>query len=163
MKELKFKKLEPNAILPTRGSNLSSGVDFYACNFKRYYGIGGTMQDNISPSIGKITLLPLDRLLVGTGLAVDLDEGYELQIRPRSGLALKEGITILNTPGTIDEDYHNEIGIILINLNPDPVTIVLNDRIAQGVVMEVERPEPIWVGELTGEDRGGGFGSTDKD
>lgn len=159
MNKLKFKKLGNYAILPERGSKLSSGVDLTAAKFIKYYGKN---QSNIEvpDTITKIHLNPLDRVLVGTNLSVDLEEGYEMQIRPRSGRALKEGLTVLNTPGTIDADYHNEIGVILVNLSPDISTIVIGERIAQAVISKIEILDSEWVEELTGEDRGGGFGHT---
>lgn len=155
-----FVRLTETAKLPTRGSNLSSGFDFYADNFKVVYQ--GNTSEHPTPIVTEISLGTLDRILVGTGLAINLGYNEELQIRPRSGLALKEGITVLNTPGTIDEDYKNEIGVILINTSTDVVTIKLGERIAQGVIMDIKRKEPCWHEILVGNDREGGFGSTGK-
>jgi dUTP pyrophosphatase len=108
-----------------------------------------------------ITLPPLGRARVGTGLAIALPEGYEAQVRPRSGLALRHGITLLNSPGTIDADYRGEIGVILANLGADPVTIHPGDRIAQLVVAPVTRVEWREVDQLDETPRGsGGFGHT---
>lgn len=160
MREIGFIKLTETAKLPTRGSELSSGFDFYADNFKRKYE--GSTEVILLGQGNEISLGTLDRVLIGTGLAINLGKEEELQIRPRSGLALKEGITVLNTPGTIDEDYKHEIGIILINTSTDAVTIKLGERIAQGVIMDVKRKEPRWGNILTGSDREGGFGSTGK-
>ena len=160
MNEIGFVRLTETAKLPIRGSELSSGFDFYADNFKVVYQ--GNTKEVVPDGISEVSLGALDRILVGTGLAINLGDSEELQIRPRSGLALKEGITVLNTPGTIDEDYKNEIGIILINTSTDVVTIKLGERIAQGVIMDIKRKEPCWHEILTGNDREGGFGSTGK-
>lgn len=106
-----------------------------------------------------VTLQPLERNLFPTGLYIELPEGYEAQIRPRSGLALKRGITVLNTPGTIDADYRGEIGVILVNLSSEPVTINSGERICQMVIARHEQPELIQVEELGETERGaGGFG-----
>jgi dUTP pyrophosphatase len=108
-----------------------------------------------------MVLQPSERALVPTGLFVEIPLGYEIQIRPRSGLAIKQGITCLNTPGTIDADYRGEIKVILINLSNEPQTIHPADRIAQMVVQKVEQVQWVAVSELSGSDRGsGGFGST---
>jgi len=106
-----------------------------------------------------ITLQPLERKLFPTGLYIELPQGYEAQIRPRSGLALKRGLTVLNTPGTIDADYRGEIGIILINLSGEEQTIEPGERIAQMVIARHEQPALIEVTQLTTTERGaGGFG-----
>lgn len=108
-----------------------------------------------------ITLQPLERGLIKTGLFIELPVGVEAQVRPRSGLALKKGITVLNAPGTIDADYRGEIGVILINLSNEPFTINAGDRIAQLVIAKYERAEWKEVESLTETERGaGGFGST---
>ena len=108
-----------------------------------------------------IRLAPLERAVVGTGLYMELPQGYEAQIRPRSGLAAKQGITVLNSPGTIDADYRGEIGVILANLSNEPVTIQHGDRIAQMVLSRHQQAEWIEVETLSQTDRGsGGFGST---
>ena len=110
-----------------------------------------------------VTLAPLERKLFSTGLFIELPIGYEAQIRPRSGMALKRGITVLNTPGTIDADYRGEIGIILINLSSQPVTIEPGERIAQMVVAKYETATFIPVESLSSTKRGeGGFESTGK-
>jgi dUTP pyrophosphatase len=110
-----------------------------------------------------ITLEPLDRCLVPTGLFIELPEGYEAQIRPRSGLAIKQGITCLNTPGTIDSDYRGEIKVILINLSKEPQVIQHSDRIAQMVINKVEMATLISVQQIEETARGeGGFGHTGK-
>tara|TARA_B110000967_G_scaffold83049_1_gene85688 strand:+ start:1391 stop:1825 length:435 start_codon:yes stop_codon:yes gene_type:complete len=108
-----------------------------------------------------ITLEPLDRILVKTGLFAELEKGFEIQIRPRSGLALKKGITVLNSPGTIDADYRGEIGVILINLSKEKFVISSGDRIAQLVVCKHEQPKIILSSSLSETQRGDkGFGST---
>ena len=108
-----------------------------------------------------VTLQPMERGLIKTGLFMELPVGVEAQVRPRSGLALKKGITVLNSPGTIDADYRGEIGVILINLSNEPFTINSGDRIAQLVIAKHERAEWQEVESLTETERGaGGFGST---
>ena len=106
-----------------------------------------------------VTLQPLERKLLPTGLYIELPIGYEAQIRPRSGLALKRGLTVLNTPGTIDADYRGEIGVILINLSNEPQTIDPGERICQMVIAKHEQPELEQVQVLSETQRGaGGFG-----
>jgi len=108
-----------------------------------------------------VLLKPLERTLVSTGLYIELPEGYEAQIRPRSGLALKKGLTVLNTPGTIDSDYRGEIGIILINLSNEEVEIQPGERICQMVISKYEHAELVEVNELNETPRSaGGFGHT---
>ena len=108
-----------------------------------------------------VTLQPLQRRLIPTGLRIALPVGYEAQIRPRSGLALKYGITILNTPGTIDADYRGEIGIILVNLGQEPFVVNDGERIAQMVIARHEQPDFVVVETLDETERGeGGFGHT---
>ncbi len=110
-----------------------------------------------------LTIEPLQRTLVPTGLFIEIPEGYEAQIRPRSGLAIKQGITCLNSPGTIDADYRGEIKVILINLSQETQVIYPGDRIAQMVVQKVERVEWEQVDSLTTTTRdSGGFGHTGK-
>lgn len=110
-----------------------------------------------------ITLQPLERTLVPTGLYMELPSGFEAQVRPRSGLAIKQGITLLNTPGTIDADYRGEIKIIIINLSNEPQTIQHGDRIAQMVIAPFVQVKLAEVAELTDTERGvGGFGHTGK-
>lgn len=108
-----------------------------------------------------VTLLPLQRRLIPTGLRMALPVGFEAQIRPRSGLALKHGITLLNTPGTIDADYRGEIGVIMINLSDEPFVINDGERIAQMVIARHEQAELVAVEVLDETERGeGGFGHT---
>ncbi len=110
-----------------------------------------------------MVLQPMERCLVPTGLFIELPVGYEAQIRPRSGLALKYGITVLNTPGTIDADYRGEIKIILVNLSKDPFTIRDGERIAQMLVARHEQVEWVETDTLAESGRGaGGFGHTGK-
>lgn len=127
--------------LPRYATPLSAGVDLRA---------------NLD---APITLAPMGRCLVPTGLRIALPAGYEAQVRPRSGLALKHGITLLNTPGTIDADYRGEIGVIMANLSAEPFTIADGDRIAQLVVARHETAEWEPVETLDDTERGeGGFG-----
>jgi dUTP pyrophosphatase len=108
-----------------------------------------------------ISLAPLERLLVKTGLFVEIPLGYEIQVRPRSGLAFKKGITVLNSPGTIDADYRGEIGVLLVNLSSEPFVIQDGERIAQLVLASHEQAQWQEVEILEDSDRGqGGFGST---
>ncbi len=108
-----------------------------------------------------IVLHTLERALIPTGLFMELPEGYEAQVRPRSGLAFKHGISMVNTPGTIDADYRGELKVLLINLSNEPFTVNDGERIAQMVIARYEQAELIEVKELSETDRGaGGFGST---
>ncbi len=108
-----------------------------------------------------VTLQPLGRAIIKTGLFIELPIGYEAQVRPRSGLAAKKGITVLNSPGTVDADYRGEIGVILVNLSQEPFVVENGERIAQLVIAKHERAEWIEVDELSETSRGtGGFGST---
>ena len=129
--------------LPQYATPLSAGVDLRA---------------NLDTPI---TLQPLERCLVPTGLFMSLPEGFEAQVRPRSGLAIKKGITCLNSPGTIDADYRGEIGVILANMSNEDFTVCDGDRIAQMVIARHERAEWVLCEELDETERGaGGFGST---
>ena len=108
-----------------------------------------------------VTLAPGARQIVPTGISIALPAGFEAQVRPRSGLAAKQGISVLNAPGTIDADYRGEVGVILINLGADPVTLNRGDRIAQMVVAPVVQAQWVEVEALPSTERGeGGFGST---
>ena len=129
--------------LPHYETNASAGMDLRA---------------NISEPI---TLKPLERTIVKTGLFIELPVGFEAQVRPRSGLAAKKGITVLNAPGTVDADYRGEIGVILVNLSNEDFTIEDGERVAQLVIAKHERADWFEVNELSDTDRGaGGFGST---
>jgi dUTP pyrophosphatase len=119
---------------------------------------GMDLRANLSETV---TLLPLERKLIPTGLYIALEEGTEAQVRPRSGLAYKKGITVLNSPGTIDADYRGEIGVLLINLSDQPVVIENGERVAQLVIAQYERITWAETHELSETTRGaGGFGST---
>ncbi len=108
-----------------------------------------------------ITLKPMERALIPTGFIFEIPEGYEGQVRPRSGLAVKKGITVLNSPGTIDADYRGEVKVILINLGQEEVKIERGERIAQLIIAPVSRVELVEVEEVSATARGdGGFGST---
>ena len=131
--------------LPEYKTKLSAGMDIRA---------------NIDETV---VLQSLERKLIPTGLFIELPEGYEAQIRPRSGLALNEGLGVLNSPGTIDADYRGEIGIIVVNLSNNVVSIHDGDRICQMVINKIEQPELVEVKELSSTERGaGGFGHTGK-
>ena len=132
-----------NYDLPAYATPLSAGLDLRA---------------NITESK---TIDVLERCLIPTGLKVALPEGYEAQIRPRSGLALKHGITVLNSPGTVDADYRGEIGVILVNLSDTPFTINPGERVAQMVLAKHSQVDFVEVNELGDSERGeGGFGHT---
>jgi dUTP pyrophosphatase len=127
-------------------------------NYETIASAGMDLRANISESI---TLKSLERTIVKTGLFIELPIGYEAQVRPRSGLAAKKGITVLNSPGTIDADYRGEIGVILVNLSNEDFVIENGERIAQLIIAQHERAEWIEVQELSETSRGeGGFGST---
>lgn len=127
-------------------------------NYETLASAGMDLRANITTPI---TLKPLDRAIVPTGLFIELPIGYEAQVRPRSGLAAKKGITVLNSPGTVDADYRGEIGVILVNLSHEDFVIENGERIAQLIIAKHERAEWIAVEALTETSRGeGGFGST---
>jgi len=134
---------QSNNPLPTYSTESSAGMDLRAF------------------LIEPIVLKPLERALIPTGIFIEVPEGCEAQVRPRSGLAIKNGITVLNTPGTIDADYRGEVKVILINLSNEPFTIQNGDRIAQMVIAKYEKIEWNWVEQLSDTERGaGGFGSS---
>ena len=140
-----IKKLSEAAVIPQYATEQSAGQDLHA------------VLDE------PVTLRSLERKLIKTDLAIALPVGYKADVRPRSGLALKHGITVLNTPGTIDADYRGNIGVILVNLSSEPFTINNGERIAQLVISKYERVEWEEVDELSETQRGaGGFGSTGK-
>lgn len=127
-------------------------------NYETVASAGMDLRANISEPI---RIKPLERAIVKTGLFIELPLGYEAQVRPRSGLAAKKGITVLNSPGTVDADYRGEIGVILVNLSNEDFLVENGERIAQLVIAKHERAEWISVEELTETSRGeGGFGST---
>lgn len=128
--------------------------------YQTIHSAGLDLRANIESDI---IIKPLERVLVPTGLFIELPVGYEAQIRPRSGLALKHGISILNSPGTIDSDYRGEIGIILVNLSNEEFIIKDGERICQMVINKYEQIEWLEVESLNSTDRGeGGFGHTGK-
>lgn len=138
---IEVKKLDSTAIIPEYQTEGSAGFDLHA--------------------IAEIVLQPGQFALVGTGLAFAIAPGYEVQVRPRSGLAFKKGVTVLNSPGTIDSDYRGEIGVLLINHGDEPFAIQPGDRVAQGVVQRVTQADFAEKPELSDTRRGaGGFGST---
>ena len=138
-----FKKLKNSAITPKYETSHSAGMDIRAC------------------LVDPIDLAPMQRVLVPTGLAVEVESGYEIQVRARSGLALKNGISLVNGIGTIDSDYRGEIGVILINLGEENFVINNGDRIAQLVISKYEIGKVIEQDNLSKTDRQqGGFGST---
>jgi len=145
MVKLLIKKLHKNIILPEYKTDGSSGMDLMA---------------NVEQTV---KILPGEKKIISTGIMVAIPKQYEIQIRPRSGLAAKNGISVLNTPGTIDSDYRGEIKVILINLGKDIFQINKNDRIAQMIVCPIIKVELKEVESLPETVRGeGGFGSTDK-
>lgn len=140
--KLKIKKLSKDALNPQYHSAGAAGADIYAC----------LKEDLI--------IMPMQVSLVPTGIAIEIPDGYEVQIRPRSGLASK-GIILPNSPGTIDSDYRGEIKIILLNLSKEPFIVKNHDRIAQMILSKFEKIEFLEVDELSPSERGeGGFGST---
>ena len=140
---IKFKKLTPKAVIPSYAHPGDAGADLVA--------------------IGPHTLDPLQHLAIPTGLAAEIPQGYEMQVRPKSSLALKHGITLLNTPGTVEAGYRGEIKVILINLGPSRFEIVPGQRIAQIVIAPVIQARFVVTESLNDSQRGeGGFGSTGK-
>lgn len=146
---VEIKLLHPDAKLPQYATDGAAGMDL--CAWISWNALG----------CAHFTLQPSDRVLISTGIAISLPPGYEAQIRPRSGLAVNHGLTVLNSPGTIDSDYRGEIKVLLINLGRDTATIRHGDRIAQLVVAPVARVGWQLVDDLATTRRGdGGFGST---
>lgn len=140
---VQVRRLSPAAILPRYMTDLAAGVDLAA------------------DLAAGITLAPGERALVPTGLALAIPPGFEGQVRPRSGLALKKGVSLVNAPGTIDADYRGEVGIIIINHGQEAVTIAPGERIAQLIIAPVVRAEFVEVDELdTTRRNAGGFGHT---
>jgi len=140
---VRIQRLRPDALVPRYMTSLAAGMDLAAA-----------IDD-------PITLAPGGRARIGTGIAISLPAGYEAQIRPRSGLADRQGITLLNSPGTIDADYRGEICVILVNHGVDAVRVCSGDRIAQMIVGPVSHVELVEVDELDETERGsGGFGHT---
>lgn len=138
-----FSVLRDGAFLPEYQTSGSAGADLHAYLAE------------------PITLKPMERTLIPTGLFVELPEGYELQVRPRSGLALKYGVTVLNTPGTVDSDYRGELCVLLVNLGSEPFTVQNGDRIAQAVVAQTVQVRFVQTDALSKTGRGSnGYGST---
>ena len=136
-------KLRPDAVVPRYMSELAAGLDLVAA------------------LDAPVTIDPGHRVAIATGLAFALPAGYEGQIRPRSGLALKHGVTLVNSPGTLDADYRGELRVIVINHGHEPFVVKPGDRIAQLVIAPVTQAELVEVAELSATERGaGGFGST---
>lgn len=161
-----IKKKHENVKLPNYATEGSAGFDLYADSFLKLYS-GNTevlLKDVMRFSISKgyIVLRPFERILIGTGLYMSIPTGYELQIRDKSGIALKQGLKVMNSPGTIDSDYRDEIGVIIGNLSNALMRINLNEKIAQGILAKHETADWIEVENLTATDteRVGGFGST---
>ncbi len=145
MTVLKIKRLKNNNILPEYKTSGAAGMDLCAA------------------IENPITLNPLERTLIPTGLKIELEHGYEAQIRPRSGLSIKHGITLINCVGTIDEDYRGEVCVPVVNLSNESYTILPDERIAQMIIAKVEQAQIEVVTELSDTERGiGGFGSTGK-
>ena len=141
MIKLPFKRLDPSIELPSYAREGDAGLDLRAAH--------------------DATLEPGARELVGTGLALAIPAGFAGLVLPRSGLALGQGVTVLNAPGLVDAGYRGELKVLLVNHGDAPVTVRRGDRIAQLVIQRIERAEPIEVGELPASERGaGGFGST---
>lgn len=140
---VEVERLRPNARLPEYKTAGAAGMDLYACLER------------------SVRIYPGCHRVIGAGIAVAIPEGWEIQVRPRSGLALKNGITVLNAPGTIDSDYRGEIGALLINHSQETFVVNDGDRIAQLVIAQAWRMSLKVVGELPSTERGGGgFGST---
>lgn len=138
---LRFKRIHPDAVLPAYAHPSDAGMDVR--------------------SVEELAIAPGKRALVRTGLVMMLPQFYEAQVRPRSGLALKHGITVLNTPGTIDSGYRGEVGVVLINLGQEEFKVAKGDKIAQLVIAPVTQPEIVEAFDVDETDRGeGGFGST---
>ena len=140
---VKFKKLNEKALLPKYTSAEAAGMDLYTCIEE------------------PVTLKPLERQLIPLGFAMELPSDYEAQIRPRSGLACKHGISVINSPGTVDSDFRGEVKVGLVNLSPSDYTVSPFDRIAQMVISSVTQVDVVEVEELSETTRGeGGFGSS---
>jgi len=175
--KLYVEKIKEDAVLPKRAHATDSGWDVTAHTIKRLYVHGGGNGERIIDGLtvdgaelikkrfmvdGKLQLQYLERALIGTGIKATVGVGYEIQVRPRSGLALKRGLTVLNSPGTIDEAYRDEICVIVVNNSRQVQTIEPGERIAQLVVAPVALPDLELVQTLPEpqSDRTGGFGST---
>lgn len=140
---LKVQRVHAKAQLPIYMTRGAAGADVSAC-----------LDEGME-------LAPMQRVAVSTGLALEIPQGYEVQVRPRSGLALKKGLTVVNAPGTIDSDYRGELKVLLVNLSSEPVKLEHGERVAQLVLQRVEQGHFEWTESLSQTERGaGGFGST---
>ena len=154
-------KIYPDAKLPDRANPTDSGADIFAYKFERVYDELGETEFPADKALNSIILKTGDRVLINTGIKVSIRSGYEIQVRPRSGNALKRGLTIVNTPGTIDCSYRGPVGVIMINTGHEPQEIKIGDKIAQLVDCPVGLSNVVEVANLEDTDRGeGGFGST---
>ncbi len=141
MAKIRIKKIRDNAVTPHYEHDGDAGMDLYA------------VEDS--------SLRPGERKLIPTGLQVEIPKGYEMQIRPKSGLALKHGITVLNTPGTVDSCYRGEVGVIMLNASDQDYEVRAGEKVAQAIIAKVEKAVIEEVEDLTQTQRGsGGFGST---
>ena len=162
---VRVKRKNGGVELPYYATKGSAGFDLHADSFiKLYKGLQEiSLDDNLKHSVqkGYMVLRPFERVLIGTGLFMDIPEGYQLEIRDRSGVALKKGLKVFNSPGTIDSDYRGEIGIILSNMTQSLSKVSIGERIAQGVLTQYEIASFLIVDELDDTDRSfNGFGST---
>ena len=150
--------------LPEYASAGSAGCDVKAdfTNIDTSRIFNGKFYDAYDDNPAVLQLYPGGRALIPTGISIAIPEGYEVQVRARSGLALKNGVCLANGIGTVDADFRNEVGIIILNLGHEPFDIAQGDRIAQLVLNKVEQIEWVPVETLSGEDRGGGFGHSGK-
>lgn len=175
--KLYIEKIKEDAVLPKRAHSTDSGFDLSAHTIKRIYVHGGGNGERVIDGTedkgaeiikkrfmidGKLQLQYLERALIGTGIKATVGPGYEIQIRPRSGMSLKRGLTVLNSPGTVDEAYREEICVIIVNNSRQVQVIEPGERIAQMVVAPVALPEIELVEKLPepNSNRDGGFGST---
>ena len=140
MLKVKIQKINEDAIIPNYAHEDDAGMDLF--------------------SVKDVLILPMHRALIPTGIKVEIPKGYEMQIRPKSGLALREGITVLNTPGTVDADYRGEIGIILINLSSKPYKVEKGQKVGQAVFNKFETAKFVSEKLSATKRGGGGFGST---
>jgi dUTP pyrophosphatase len=156
---LKVKKNYEDAILPTKAYPTDSGFDVYIHSFKKL-----VLKDETIISIiedDNIKIMPMERVLIDTGISATVEPGYEIQVRPKSGLAIKNGLTVLNTPGTVDESFRDSIGVIVINLSNCSQILKKGMKIAQIVPMPVLLCEMVIVENLNETERGNnGYGST---
>lgn len=143
MVKVKVKKLKQNALLPKYMTAGAAGCDAFSCLET------------------EMIIKPMERAAIPTGLSVEIPMGYEIQVRPRSGLSFKQGLTVVNAPGTIDSDYRGEIQVLVVNLGSEPITVKPGDRIAQFILQEVTQIEWVETQALEQSLRGAsGFGST---